>query len=209
MNANAVPILFVVAILNLCNFNKQQIQTKMETKNEHIILAGGCFWCTEAIFQQLQGVIKVQSGYSGGNYENPDYDDVCSGITGHAEAVRIEYNPQAITLEEILLIFFKTHDPTTLNQQGADFGTQYRSAIFYFTEEQKNTALSMIEQLEQAKIWDKKIVTEVSPYKNFYLAEAYHQNYFNNNRFQGYCQIVIQPKLEKFKKEFKEKLVKH
>ena len=171
-------------------------------------LAGGCFWCLEAIFQDLQGVEKVTSGYSGGNIKNPTYEQICTGETGHAEVVKIEYDNDVITFKELLEIFFTTHDPTTLNRQGNDFGTQYRSAIFYQTEEQKIIAKQMKEEIEEKKIWNHPIVTEISPLKEFYEAEKYHQNYFLNNPTQGYCKVVIEPKVSKFKKQYSEKLKK-
>lgn len=178
----------------------------IDKKFESIILGGGCFWCTEAIFQRVKGITSVVSGYSGGNVANPTYELVCTGKTGHAEVVKITYDPKVITLEEILEIFFSTHDPTTLNQQGADIGTQYRSVIFYYNENQKRIAEDIIKKLESEKIWDKPIVTELMEFKNFYKAEDYHQNYYNNNTHQPYCSFVISPKLNKLKKFFKEKL---
>lgn len=169
---------------------------------ETITLGGGCFWCVEAVFQRVKGVEKVVSGYSGGNIANPTYREVSSGLTGHAEVVQVTFNPKVIGLEKILEVFFKTHDPTTLNRQGADVGTQYRSVIFYHNENQRRIAQQIINRLNDEKIWDKPIVTELSPMKAFYKAEDYHQNYFNRNPNQGYCQFVIVPKLEKFNKIF-------
>ncbi|WP_299286738.1 peptide-methionine (S)-S-oxide reductase MsrA [uncultured Mucilaginibacter sp.] len=166
---------------------------------------GGCFWCTEAVFQNVKGVIKSVSGYMGGAVKNPTYEQVCSGNTGHAEVIEVEYDPAVISFNELLLIFFKTHNPTTLNRQGNDSGTQYRSVIFYADEEQKAEAEAMIKQLDAEGIFDQKIVTQVVPAETFYKAEGYHQNYFNNNSNQPYCAFVIQPKLNKFIKEFKEK----
>jgi peptide-methionine (S)-S-oxide reductase len=166
----------------------------------------GCFWCTEAIFQQLEGVIKVTSGYSGGQVENPTYKEVCSGSTGHAECLNIIYNPATISFDELLEIFWQTHDPTTLNRQGNDVGTQYRSAIFYHTEEQKIKAEKYKDELNKSGAFDNPIVTTLEPAGTFYPAEDYHQNYYNNNSEQGYCQMVIRPKVEKFKKVFKNKL---
>lgn len=177
------------------------------TKNlERITLGGGCFWCTEAVYLELKGVEKVEPGYSGGHVKNPSYNEVCAETTGHAEAVQITYDTQKISLVEILEVFFATHDPTTLNRQGNDVGTQYRSAIFYETENQKKTALDIIKKLEQEKVFENPIVTEVTPYKNFYVAEDYHINYFARNKNQGYCQFIIVPKLEKFRKVFKDKV---
>jgi peptide-methionine (S)-S-oxide reductase len=173
-------------------------------------LGNGCFWCTEAIFQQLEGVVKVTSGYSGGAVVNPSYEQVCNKTTGHAEALQIIYDPIKITYDELLEVFWKTHDPTTLNQQGADHGPQYRSVIFYHTQEQKEKAEKYKATLDSVKAFDKAIVTAVEPFTNFYAAEDYHQNYFNNNgSTNGYCRIVIAPKLEKFEKAFKNKLKKH
>lgn len=167
-------------------------------------LAAGCFWCVEAVFQRLQGVKEVQSGYTGGHVKNPSYKEVCKGTTGHAEACRIVYDPTKISFLQLLQVFFTTHDPTQLNQQGNDVGTQYRSAIFYHNEEQKQQALTVIRQLNEQKVYDKPIVTEVVPASTFYLAEDYHQNYYNLNSNQMYCRFVIQPKLEKLEKVFKD-----
>jgi peptide-methionine (S)-S-oxide reductase len=180
-----------------------------ETNQTAIATFGnGCFWCTEAIFQQVDGVQKVVSGYAGGKVKNPTYKEVCSGLTGHAEVIQITYNPTVITFPELLEIFWQTHDPTTLNRQGADVGTQYRSVIFYHTDEQRDLATSYKQKLNQAGVFPNPIVTEISPVPVFYPAEDYHQNYFNLNGDAPYCAYVIQPKLEKFKKVFKEKLVK-
>ena len=166
----------------------------------------GCFWCTEAIFQQLEGVIKVTSGYSGGHVVNPTYEQVCNKTTGHAECLNIEYDKSKITFEELLEVFWKSHDPTTLNRQGNDEGPQYRSAIFYHNEEQKEKAEKYKAQLDESGVFDKPIVTEITPFDVFYPAENYHQNYYNNNGSQPYCSYVIRPKVEKFKKVFKDKL---
>jgi peptide-methionine (S)-S-oxide reductase len=173
---------------------------------EQATFGGGCFWCTEAVFQNLKGVSTVVSGYMGGHKENPSYDDICGGDTGHAEIIRIDYDPEQIAFEDLLLVFFKTHDPTTLNRQGNDVGTQYRSVVFYENQEQKIAAENMIDQLDKEMIFDRTIVTEVSPISKFYEAEDYHQNYFNNNANKGYCAYVIQPKLAKFTKDFWDKL---
>ncbi|MBS2213721.1 peptide-methionine (S)-S-oxide reductase MsrA [Carboxylicivirga mesophila] len=169
---------------------------------------GGCFWCTEAFFTALEGVEKVVSGYSGGKAPNPTYKEVCTGLTGHAEVVQITYNPNQIGFEDLLEVFFATHNPTTLNRQGADVGTQYRSVVFYHTQEQKQITELVIKELEKEKIFNDPIVTEVSPFDQFYEAEDYHQDYFANNPRQPYCNVVINPKMEKFKKLFKEKLKK-
>jgi peptide-methionine (S)-S-oxide reductase len=169
-------------------------------------LGGGCFWCTEAVFSQLQGVVKVESGYSGGTVPNPTYREVCSGLTGHAEAEQVTFDPQVISYREVLEMFFATHDPTTLNRQGAEVGTQYRSVIFYHDDAQKQTAAQVLQELNAAKIWDAPIVTEVAPFKMFYRAEDYHQEYFANNPNQPYCQVVISPKVAKFRKRFADRL---
>ncbi len=166
----------------------------------------GCFWCTEAVFQRLKGVVKVESGYSGGDTIDPTYNEVCSGTTGHAEVTQITYDPEVISFEELLEVFWKTHDPTTLNRQGADRGTQYRSVIFYHDDEQKKLAEEYKEELDKSGAFNDPIVTEISKFGKFYKAEDYHQDYYNNNPNQGYCQYVIVPKLEKFEKVFKDKL---
>lgn len=173
-----------------------------------ITLGAGCFWCVEAVFQRLEGVISVESGYAGGKTSNPNYEEVCSGTTGHAEVVRITYDRDKINTSEILRVFFLTHDPTTLNRQGADKGTQYRSVIFYETQEQKTVSEEIIQQLTKEKIWTNPIVTTVEPLQNYYKAESYHQNYFNSHSDQSYCRFVIVPKLEKFSKIFADKLKK-
>lgn len=168
----------------------------------------GCFWCTEAIFQQLDGVLKVSSGYSGGHVESPTYKQVCEGNTGHAEVIQIVYDPSAITFDELLEAFWQSHDPTTLNRQGNDVGPQYRSVIFYHNDEQKTKAEKYKAELDKSKAFDNPIVTEISPFSTFYVAENYHQDYYNNNGSQPYCYYVIRPKLEKFNKVFKDKLKK-
>src|SRR5690606_5151846 len=170
--------------------------------------AAGCFWCVEEQFKQLEGVTAVVSGYTGGHVKNPTYQQVTTGRTGHAEACNIIYDPSQITYDELLAAFFVAHDPTQLNRQGADIGTQYRSAIFYHNDEQKKLAHYYIKQLDDEGVYDKKIVTAVSPSQVFYKAEDYHQNYYTNNTSEPYCQLVIKPKLEKFRKVFKEKLKK-
>ena len=167
----------------------------------------GCFWCVEAIFSELKGVEEVVPGYCGGDVENPDYKLICTGTTGHAEVCQIYFDPEQISYDELLEVFWTTHDPTTLNRQGNDVGTQYRSVIFYHNEDQKKSAIESKANIA-TKIWDNPIVTEISPYKNFYLAEDYHQDYFANNPNQGYCRIVIEPKVLKFRKIFKDKLKK-
>ena len=168
----------------------------------------GCFWCTEAIFQNLIGVEKVESGYMGGKSKNPTYKEVCSGLSGHAEVIQLTYDPKKVSYDELLEIFWKTHDPTTLNKQGADEGTQYRSVIFYHSDEQKILAEQYKKGLTEARAFDRSIVTEITPASPFYKAEDYHQNYYNLNGNAPYCTFVIQPKVEKFKKVFKEKLIK-
>ena len=178
----------------------------MERKTEVATFGGGCFWCLEAVFQALKGVSHVESGYTGGQVVNPSYRQVCSGQTGHAEVVQITFDPEVITFHDLLDVFFATHNPTTLNRQGADVGTQYRSAIFYHNEEQANRARQRISDLDQEKIWDAPLVTEVVPLEKFYRAEDYHQNYFQTNPAQGYCQAVINPKVAKLRKHFAEKL---
>jgi peptide-methionine (S)-S-oxide reductase len=167
-------------------------------------LGNGCFWCTEAIFQQVKGVIKVESGYSGGDTENPTYKDICTGTTNHAECLQITFDSSIISFDDLLKIFFETHNPTTLNRQGNDIGTQYRSVIFYHSETQKNIAEAYIKQLNESKKFDDDIVTIVEPTKTVYKAEDYHQNYFNLNFTAPYCQYVIRPKLEKFKAKINE-----
>lgn len=180
--------------------------TSSTAQTETATLGGGCFWCTEAIYRALKGVESVESGYSGGHVKNPSYQDVCTGETGHAEVIQIKFNPQVISYGEILEVFFQTHDPTSLNRQGADVGTQYRSVIFYHSPQQKEQAENYIALLNKENVFGKPLVTEVNAFGHFYKAEAYHQNYFANNRTQGYCQFVIVPKLEKFKKIFRTKL---
>lgn len=180
----------------------------MNTNVETITLAGGCFWCLEAVYDEVKGVISVDSGYSNGNVPNPSYKDVCTGLTGHAEVVQIKFDPNVISLRDILNVFFAIHDPTTLNRQGADVGTQYRSGIYYHTLEQKEIAESLIKELTAQKIFDNPIVTEVDAIKDFYIAEDYHQEYYVNNKFQPYCMAVISPKVNKFRKHYLELLKK-
>ncbi|MFW9810603.1 MAG: peptide-methionine (S)-S-oxide reductase MsrA [Candidatus Thorarchaeota archaeon] len=173
---------------------------------ETTTLGSGCFWCTEAVFQQLKGVESVVSGYSGGHVENPSYNQVTTGRTGHAEVCQIQFDPEQISYEEILEVFFNTHDPTTLNRQGNDVGTQYRSVIFYHSDEQREIAERIKKEQDESGNWKNPIVTEIVPYEKFYRAENYHQNYYRNNPNQGYCRVVIAPKLKKFEKVFKLKL---
>ena len=171
-------------------------------------LAGGCFWCLEAVYDELKGVMDVVSGYSGGHVADPSYEAVCTGQTGHAESVQITFNPSVISFRELLEVFFTIHDPTSLNRQGADVGTQYRSAIFYHSPEQKATAEQVIQELGEQQVWSKPIVTEVTPFQEFYPAEAYHQEYFKNNPYQGYCLAIIAPKVAKFRHKYLEMLKK-
>jgi len=171
-------------------------------------LAGGCFWCLEAVYSELNGVLKWESGYSGGTVRNPSYEDVCSGETGHAEVVQITFDPTIITYREILQVFFSIHDPTTRDRQGHDVGSQYRSVIFYHDDNQKRVAEEVMSEIETTKIWDMPIVTELVPFVEFFKAEEYHQNYFKNNPNQPYCQIVVAPKVSKFRKQYFDKLRK-
>ena len=176
------------------------------SRTEVATLGGGCFWCLEAVYQELRGVEKVESGYSGGEVPNPTYRQVCSETTGHAEVVQVTFDPDEVSYKDILEVYFTNHDPTTLNRQGADVGTQYRSVIFYHTEEQKRTAEEVISEIEAEGIWNSPIVTEVAPLDEFYVAEDYHQDYFRNNGFQPYCQVIIAPKVAKFRKQHLERL---
>jgi peptide-methionine (S)-S-oxide reductase len=178
----------------------------MNENFEKATLGGGCFWCTEAVYQQMKGVISVVPGYSGGQVKNPSYEEVCQGNTGHAEVVQITFNPAEVSFAEILEVFFQVHDPTSLNRQGADVGTQYRSVIFYHSEDQKQTAAGMIEKLNAGKVFPKPVVTVVAPFVQFYEAEGYHKNYFSRNPNQPYCRMVVAPKVQKFRKLFKEQL---
>ena len=173
---------------------------------ETATFGAGCFWCVEAVFQNLQGVASVESGYAGGRVENPSYEQVSSGATGHAEVCQIHFDPARISYRELLEVFWQTHDPTTLNRQGSDSGTQYRSAIFYHSDQQRQTAELYKKELAAAKIWSSPIVTEIVPFKKFYKAEDYHQNYYRQNAGQPYCRFVITPKVEKFRKVFEKKL---
>jgi peptide-methionine (S)-S-oxide reductase len=176
------------------------------SRSEVATLGGGCFWCLEAVYQELRGVEKVESGYSGGDVPNPTYRQVCSETTGHAEVVQVTFDPEEVAYRDILEVYFTIHDPTTLNRQGADVGTQYRSVIFYHTEGQKRTAEEVISEIEAEGIWNSSIVTEVVPFDEFYVAEDYHQDYFRNNGFQPYCQVIIAPKVAKFRKQHLERL---
>jgi methionine-S-sulfoxide reductase len=201
---------FLICLLTTLNLLGQnnKIKTDKQANLETITLAGGCYWCVEAVYENLAGVKSAVSGFTGGTTTNPSYEEVCSGRTGHAEAVQITYDKTITNLDEIFKVFFTVHDPTTRNRQGADVGTQYRSAIFYKNEEQKKAAQSVINDLKKAKIYDNPIVTSLEPLTQFYKAETYHQNYYENNKNQPYCQMVIQPKIEKFEKLFKNRLKK-
>jgi len=211
------PVMFTTLIcsaLMLASCNPST--TQKNPMREEIIPAGiktetatfgtGCFWCTEAIFQELKGVLKVTSGYSGGTVKNPSYEDVCTGTTGHAECLQVVYDPAVISYDELLEVFWESHDPTSLNRQGNDVGTQYRSVIFYHNEEQKKKAEEYKAKLDKSGAYDKPIVTEISPYAAFYAAEDYHQDYYRLHGSQPYCTFVIRPKVEKFEMVFKDKL---
>lgn len=187
---------------------KSEMDSTQDMNLEKATFGGGCFWCTEAIYERVEGVHSVVSGYAGGTVKNPTYKQVCDGTTGHAEVTQITYDPKVVSYDELLEIFFKTHDPTTLNRQGADIGTQYRSVIFYHNDEQKQKAEYYKSELNKSGAWDNPVVTEISPLINFYSAEDYHQDYYANNPNQGYCAFVIGPKVEKFEKVFKNKLKK-
>jgi peptide-methionine (S)-S-oxide reductase len=178
----------------------------MAAGREIATFGGGCFWCVEAIFSELAGVEKVESGYAGGTVPNPSYEQVCSGRTGHAEVVQVTFDPSVLSYRDLLRIFFTVHDPTTLNRQGADVGTNYRSVIFYHNDEQKSQAAEVMHEITEAGIWNRPIVTQLEPLKAFYRAEQYHQEYFKNNPNQSYCQIVIAPKVRKFREHYVQKL---
>jgi len=177
-----------------------------EHKLEKATLGGGCFWCTEAVFLEIEGVVSVVSGYSGGHVENPSYQQVSTGRSGHAEVIQVTFDPKVISYREILEIFFTMHDPTSLNRQGADVGTQYRSVIFYHSEEQRRVAEGFIKEMNETNVFNLPIVTQLEPFEEFYEAEDYHKNYYNRNKNQGYSRFVIEPKLKKVEKEFKERI---
>lgn len=207
-----VACVFALSILSWsCN---SQNNAPKETMSENQQVAGtqkatfggGCFWCVEAVFQRLKGVIAVESGYAGGTIKNPTYREICTGKTGHAEVAQITFDPKVISYEDLVYVFFRTHDPTTLNRQGADVGTQYRSVIFFHDEAQKAIAEKVKKETESARVWSNPIVTEISALPVFYKAEDYHQNYYNNNSSQGYCVYVIDPKITKLEKEFGDKI---
>lgn len=221
MTLNIAGILIVSIALISCGRIEQQpvnmtaqfalsskSSLRTEVKTDTATFGTGCFWCTEAIFDQLEGVHKVESGYTGGHVENPTYKEVCEGTTGHAEVVRVVYDPEKLSFDELLEVFWQTHDPTTLNRQGNDVGPQYRSAVFYHNEEQKAKALKYKTDLDNSKAFANPIVTEISPASTFYVAENYHQDYYLNNGSQPYCYYVIRPKLDKFKKVFADKTKK-
>jgi peptide-methionine (S)-S-oxide reductase len=217
---NGFKYLIIFSIISILTFtgcgeketNAQSEKTKSEGETinmaglEKAIFGSGCFWCTEAIFERLNGVVSVESGYSGGKVDNPTYEQVCNGNTGHAEVTQITYDPKVISYDQLLEVFWQTHDPTTLNRQGNDVGTQYRSVIFYHNDEQKQLAEKYKKELDASGAWEKPIVTEISPFTKFYKAEGYHQDYFENNPEKAYCSFVIAPKVEKFEKVFKHKL---
>jgi peptide-methionine (S)-S-oxide reductase len=190
---NARPLLFLLTLFSAMNL--QAADTKPASKTELATLGGGCFWCTEAVIERLPGVKKVVSGYAGGHVANPTYEEVCTGTTGHAEVIQVEFDPAVVSYEKVLEVFFEAHDPTSLNRQGADEGTQYRSVIFYHNEEQKKAAAKA--KIAAQALWSDPIVTEIKPLEKFYPAEGYHQDYFRRNPNQGYCSFVIRPKVKK------------
>ena len=220
MKKNVLIIGLIIFLTSVTGYSCKEVKsTKIESEKsemdstqdmnlEKATFGGGCFWCTEAIYERVEGVHSVVSGYAGGTVKNPTYKQVCDGTTGHAEVTQITYDPKVVSYDELLEIFFKTHDPTTLNRQGADIGTQYRSVIFYHNDEQKQKAEYYKSELNKSGAWDNPVVTEISPLINFYSAEDYHQDYYANNPNQGYCAFVIGPKVEKFEKVFKNKLKK-
>lgn len=215
---NILPFVLATLQLQACaqkdNYHTSKTFKEMNTttgtdkthKEETATFGGGCYWCVEAQFQMLKGVSHVESGFSGGQTDNPTYKQVCSGTTGHAEVVNVYYDPTVITFDELLAAFWTSHDPTQLNRQGNDIGTQYRSVIFYHNEEQREKAEAYKKKLNEEKAWDKPVVTEISAFHKFYVAEDYHQNYYNDNKEQPYCKFVVGPKVDKFKKIFKDKL---
>ncbi len=218
MKQNILLLLSLLFSFSSCGNNEATLQNdsvfkKMTSTNnstnkmiDTLTIGGGCFWCVEAQLQQLKGVLTVTSGYAGGSNKNPTYKEVCTGLTGHAEVIQVTFDNSIISIDEMLAAFWQAHDPTQLNRQGNDVGTQYRSVIFYRNDEQKKIAEDYKKKLNDEKVYDNPVVTEISPLSIFYAAENYHQNYYNENATQGYCQFVIAPKLEKFKKVFKDKL---
>lgn len=206
MKKSIILVLLCLSI-SACGQRSKEVKSVNTNPNyETITLGGGCYWCVEAVYENLNGVKSVVSGFSGGKTQNPTYGEVCSGTTGHAEVVQITFDKKVTNLNEIFEVFFTVHDPTTLNRQGGDEGTQYRSVIFYNSEKQKKEAQSIITELQKAMVYNNPIVTSVEPFTKFYKAEDYHQNYYANNKNEGYCKMVIQPKIEKFEKVFKDKL---
>jgi peptide-methionine (S)-S-oxide reductase len=210
-----LALLYLLSFLSINCESKSKNMEKFEPNDmktsqskETAIFAGGCFWCTEAVFLELNGVDTVQSGYIGGTNKNPTYEEVCSGYSGHAEAIKIVFDSSKITYGELLEVFFATHDPTTINRQGADVGSQYRSEVFALNDTQKQMALAYIQLLNEENTFGKKVVTKVSDASTFYVAEDYHQNYYNQNKDKGYCSYVITPKVDKVRKDFKDKLKK-
>ncbi len=211
--AYSIAFIFIFVILIGIQTGNSQTRKKVKKMNTNetakldtATFGEGCFWCTEAIFQRLKGVVSVTAGYSGGTVPNPSYEQVCTGETGHAEVSQIVFDPREMSFVELLRVFWSTHDPTTLNRQGADVGTQYRSVIFYHNEAQKEAAEHYKKELDKSKVFDKPVVTQIEPFKVFYKAENYHQNYYNNNPNKPYCSLVITPKVEKFEKIFKNDL---
>jgi peptide-methionine (S)-S-oxide reductase len=202
-----VSLLSALVVWSASSCAATTLSTKKGDK-EIATLAGGCFWCTEAVFKELRGVERVESGYAGGTVKNPTYEQVSTGTTGHAEVIQITFDPKVISYKELLEVFFVIHDPTTLNQQGADHGTQYRSAVFYHSAEQKQLAEQVIQDFTAKKVYQNPLVTKLEPFAKFYIAEEYHQNYFERNPEKQYCRIVIEPKVLKFRKEFMQKLKK-
>lgn len=204
----AVAILIAATLVSLASgpgSRAAEPQRSPTMDREVITLGGGCFWCMEAVFQQLKGVVSVESGYSGGTVENPTYKQVCTGQTGHAEVVQLTFDPKVVSLHDVLEVFFALHDPTTVNRQGADVGSQYRSVVFYRTPEQRDAVQAVVRELEAKKAYSSPVVTQLEPFKAFYKAEAYHQDYYEQNPNQPYCMLVISPKLSKFHKLFKDK----
>lgn len=210
MKLSLILLLLFLSITSCNSKNKERIEMseKELEKYSQITLGAGCFWCIEAVFQRLEGVAFVESGYANGNRPNPTYEQVCTGTTGYVEVAKIYFDQEIISIKDILEVFWKTHDPTTLNRQGNDIGTQYRSGVYYIDENQKEIAEFYKDELDKSGIFTNKIVTEVEPLKNYYKAENYHQNYYNDNKNQPYCSFVINPKIEKLEKLFKEKLKK-
>jgi peptide-methionine (S)-S-oxide reductase len=210
LNLKAALVLVAAFFMNACSQAKENKIMEKDNVNaagyDTATFGAGCFWCVEAVFQELKGVISVTSGYSGGDVKNPTYEQVCSGTTGAAEVAQIVYDPKVITFKELLEVFWQTHDPTTINRQGNDVGTQYRSVVFYHNEEQKELAEKYKAELNKSGAWDKPLVTKIEPFTAFYSAEKYHQNYYSQNQDAPYCQYMIRPKLDKFRKAFHDKL---